>query len=122
MRLRRMLISKISEARVTDKLLYYEGSITIDRAILKKAKILPGEKVEVLNLNNGARIETYVIEDEEEGKGRICINGPACRFFEIGDSIIILCYALIDEESIDTYKTIFVKLDEHNQVKDTIIR
>ncbi len=121
MKLRRFLLSKISIGTVTEKKLYYEGSITIDEDIIKKAHINPQEKVEVLNLNNGARIETYVIKGKS-GSKEICINGPASRFFEVGDKIIILCYGLVDDEDLSSLKTIFVELDERNNVKNTYLR
>ena len=88
------------------------------QTFLKEAGIFPAEKVEVLNLNNGARIETYVIEGEESS-GTICLNGPASRFFEIGDKIIIVCYGLIEEDKIKNHKVRFVKLDGQNKIKDT---
>lgn len=119
--LRQVLISKISTATVTDKKLYYEGSITIDENILKQAKIHVNEKVEVLNLNNGARIETYVIKGAP-GSGQVCLNGPAARFFEIKDRVIIVCYGLIEENGLDSHQTIFVNLDEKNKVKNTYLR
>ncbi len=119
--MRIILRSKVSIAIVTEKELFYEGSITIDKEIMEKADLRPGEKVEVLNLNNGVRIETYVIEGERNS-GVICLNGPAARFFEVGDRIIILCYGLIEEADLKNHKSIFVKVDEKNKVVSTIIR
>ncbi|HPP12968.1 MAG TPA: aspartate 1-decarboxylase [bacterium] len=90
-----MCKSKIRGATVTRRNLYYEGSITLDRAYLEKAGILPGEMVYVLNLNNGARILTYAITGRR-GSGTVCINGAAARYFEVGDPIIILSLALME--------------------------
>ncbi len=88
---------KIKGGTVTDKNLHYDGSITISGDILRAATIQHGDMVEVLNLNNGARITTYVIEGKEN-KGEICLNGPAARFFEKGDSVVILAVCYVDEE------------------------
>jgi len=97
--LRQMCKGKIHSATVTETKLYYEGSVTIDSALLEAVDIIPGEKVEVLNLHNGSRIETYVMEGEKDG-GVICLNGPAARWAQIGDKVIILSYALVDEAEI----------------------
>lgn len=118
--LRRVLLSKIDGGVVTEKKLYYEGSITIDETILKEANIFPGEKVEVLNVNNGSRIETYVIKGEKES-GKICINGPASRFFEIDDKIIILCYGLLGERELIEHRYLLIKLDKKNKIKSKAI-
>ncbi|MCM8768457.1 MAG: aspartate 1-decarboxylase [Candidatus Omnitrophica bacterium] len=87
--------SKIRGATVTRRNLYYEGSITLDKNYIEKAGILPGEMVYVLNLNNGARVFTYVIAGRR-GSGTVCINGAAARLFEVGDPVIILSLALIE--------------------------
>jgi len=108
--------SKIGHARITEAELYYEGSITVDEDILKSVDILPGEKVEVLNLNNGSRIETYAIAGKA-GSGQICLNGPAARAGCVGDKIIILSYALMDPQEARTAKTRLVYLDEQNRVR-----
>ena len=92
-----VLKSKIHRVKVTQTELYYEGSITLDKDILKQANILPYEKVEVLNLNTGSRIETYAIEGEA-GSKVVCLNGPAARTAQVGDEIIILSYRWIDEK------------------------
>ena len=91
---RQMLKSKIHRARVTGTELYYEGSISIDPVLLEAADILPGEKVEVLNLNNGSRIETYAIKGKKNS-GEVCLNGPSARFACPGDEIIVLAYCLV---------------------------
>ena len=95
--LRTMLKSKIHRAFVTEANLYYKGSITIDSYLMKKADILENEKVEVLNLNNGQRLETYAISGKA-GSGIICLNGPAARGACVGDQVIILSYAIVDDE------------------------
>ncbi len=109
--------SKIAHGRVTEAQLYYEGSITIDERILKSAEIIPGEKVEVLNVNTGSRIETYVIAGKA-GSGQICLNGPAARSGCVGDQLIILCYALIDPSEAKKVKTKVIYLDDHNKIKN----
>jgi len=108
--------SKIAYGRITDAELFYEGSITIDEDLLKTANILPGEKVEVLNINNGNRFETYTIIGKA-GSGQICLNGPATRLGLVGDQIIILNYALMEPEKAKTYKTKIIHLDENNKIK-----
>lgn len=97
--MRIMLKSKIHGAVVTDAHLEYEGSITIDKDLLEKADILAGERVQILNLNNGMRVETYVIEGKK-GSGIICMNGPSARWAEIGDKLIILSYTLVEENEV----------------------
>ena len=107
---------KISGGKVTDKNLYYEGSITIDKKIIDEANIYPGEMVYVLNLNNGARIFTYVIEGEENS-GTICLNGPSARFFEIGDEVIILAISIVNENELKDFKMKKIILGEKNKIK-----
>ena len=94
-----VLKSKIHRIKVTQTELYYEGSITLDSQLLKKADILPYEKVEVLNLSTGSRIETYAIEGKA-GSGEVCLNGPAARTAQVGDEIIVLSYRWIEEDEI----------------------
>ncbi|MGE4357035.1 MAG: aspartate 1-decarboxylase [Candidatus Omnitrophota bacterium] len=112
--MRIMFKSKIHGAVVTDAKLDYEGSITIDKDLLEKANILSGERVQILNLNNGMRVETYVIEGKR-GSGIICMNGPAARWAEIGDRLIIVSYALLDEKEIEKLKAIKIFVDEKNK-------
>ena len=109
--------AKIANARVTEAQLYYEGSITIDEAILKAVDIQPQEKVEVLNVNNGNRLETYVIAGKA-GSGKICLNGPAARSGFAGDQVIILSYGLVDQKEIRNIKPKVVYLDDRNKIKD----
>ncbi|MFA5087564.1 MAG: aspartate 1-decarboxylase [Candidatus Omnitrophota bacterium] len=109
--------SKIAHAYVTEAELYYEGSITIDEVLLKAVNIIPGEKVEVLNLNNGSRIETYAIAGKK-GSGQICLNGPAARSGVVGDKLIILSYGLVATQEAKRYKTKVVYLDDNNKIKN----
>ena len=95
--LRIMLKSKIHRVRVTEANLQYKGSITIDKKLLDKADILPGEKVEVLNLHNGTRQETYAIEGRP-GSGVVCLNGPAARHACVGDILVVLAYGMIEDK------------------------
>lgn len=117
--LREMFKSKIHRAKVTQAELYYEGSITIDKTLLKAANILIGEKVQVVNLNNGNRFETYVIEGESDS-GTICLNGPAARLAQVGDEVIIIAYGLYTDEELKNYKPITVLVDNSNRIKTII--
>lgn len=98
-----VLKSKIHRVRVTEANLDYVGSITIDAALMEAANLIAGEKVQVLNVNTGARLETYVIEGERN-TGCICLNGPAARSAAVGDVVIIVSYALMDFEAARTFK------------------
>jgi len=118
--LRTMLKSKIYYATVTEAELYYKGSITIDETIMMQADIKEGEKVEVLNLNNGIRIETYAIKGDK-GSGIICLNGPAARTGFKGDKVIILSYGVYNDDEVNNYKAKFVEVDEKNKVKNTFL-
>ncbi|MGB9791793.1 MAG: aspartate 1-decarboxylase [Thermacetogeniaceae bacterium] len=113
--LRTMLKSKIHRAVLTDANLNYVGSITIDRDLMDAADILPFERVQVVNNNNGARFETYVIEGER-GSGVICLNGAAARLGEPGDILIILSYAILSEDELRSYVPTVVFVDEKNRV------
>jgi len=113
--MRMMLKSKIHRATVTDANINYEGSITIDRKLMKAADILPYEQVHVLNVNNGARFTTYVIEGRE-GSGDICLNGAAARLGVKGDLVIILTYDNIPEEQLKNYKPRVVHVNEKNEI------
>jgi len=108
-----MLQSKIHRARVTGADINYEGSITIDTRLMKAADLLPYEQVAVLNVNNGARFETYVIEGE---KGEICLNGAAARLAMKGDVVIILSYQSVPEENLNDYHPKLVYVNEHNDI------
>ena len=111
--MRVMLRSKIHRACVTDCNIDYEGSITIDRGLMEAADILPYERVEVLNINNGARFDTYAIEGE---KGEICINGAAARLAMKGDIVIILSFCPVEENEARNVKPKLVYVDKKNNV------
>ncbi|MCM8822119.1 MAG: aspartate 1-decarboxylase [Candidatus Omnitrophica bacterium] len=106
---------KIKGGVVTDKKLYYNGSITISGDILKAAGIRPADMVDVLNLNNGARVTTYVIEGPEK-KGEICLNGPSARFFEKEDEIVILAVCYLTEKERKNFRMRIVSLSKKNRV------
>ena len=112
--LRQMLKSKIHNAAITDKELRYNGSIGIDKALLMKSDMLAGEKVQVLNFNNGQRLETYIIE-EEENSGIISLYGPAARLGEIKDKICIISYVLADSDKECQIKPKIVIVDGRNR-------
>jgi aspartate 1-decarboxylase len=116
---REMCKSKIHGATVTQAELYYEGSITIDESLLEIADILPFEKVQVVNLNNGARFDTYAIPGERNS-GVICLNGPAARLGAVGDQIIIISYAQYPEELAQNHKPKVLILDKDNKIKQII--
>ena len=111
-----MLKSKIHRARVTDVNIDYEGSITIDRKLMKEANILPYQQVEVLNINNGARFTTYAIEGE---KGEICLNGAAARLATKGDLVIILAYSHIEDAEVRDFTPKLVYVDAKNAITET---
>ena len=108
-----MLKSKIHRATVTEADLHYVGSITIDRGLMKEADIIPYERVQVVDIDNGNRLETYAIEGEE-GSGTICINGAAARLIHRGDRIIIFSYVYVDDEEARSFKPRIVYVDENN--------
>lgn len=110
--LRCFLRSKIHMATVTEANLLYEGSITIDSALLKKAGIQPYEQVHISNMSNGERFETYVIPGR---RGEICLNGPTARKGAVGDRIIIFSYAWLGEEELRGFKPVIIKLDQKNR-------
>ena len=110
-----MMHGKIHRATVTEANLNYVGSITIDEDLLDAAGILPGEKVQIVNNNNGARLETYTIPGKR-GAGVICLNGAAARCALEGDIVIIIAYALMDEKEAKALVPSVVLLDEHNHI------
>ena len=110
-----MLKCKIHNATVTEANLNYVGSITIDSNLLDACDMLEYEKVLVVNNNNGARIETYTFRGEP-GSGIICLNGAAARHFEVGDSVIIMAYAQLEQEEARYHKPTVVLVDEENKV------
>lgn len=107
--------SKIHRARVTQAELNYVGSITIDQDLMDAADIIANEKVQIVNNNNGARLETYVIPGDR-GTGTICLNGAAARLVQVGDIVIIISYALMEREEARNHKPLLVFPDEHNKI------
>jgi aspartate 1-decarboxylase len=116
---RTMMKSKIHRARVTEADLNYVGSITIDADIMEKVDILPNEKVQIVNNNNGARFETYVIPGER-GSGVFCVNGAAARLVQEGDVIIIIAYALISDDDLKSFKPKIAIMNENNEIDQFI--
>lgn len=114
-----MFKGKIHRATVTQADLNYVGSITIDSALLEQSGILPGEKVQIVNNNNGARLETYVIEGEKDS-GILCLNGAAARLVQPGDKVIIIAYCLVDEKEAKNLKPKIIILDENNKVVESM--
>jgi aspartate 1-decarboxylase len=113
-----MLYSKIHRATVTDANLNYVGSITIDQELLDAAKMRVGQKIDIVNVNNGERFSTYIIAGER-GKGDICLNGAAARKVHRGDKIIIIAYAMMSEKEADSYVPKIVILDDDNTISQT---
>ncbi|WP_318617369.1 aspartate 1-decarboxylase [Sporosarcina sp. YIM B06819] len=116
---RMMMNSKLHRATVTEADLNYVGSITIDSDLLDAAGMLPNEKVHVVNNNNGARFETYIIAGER-GSGVICVNGAAARLVQRGDVVIILSYVYMTNEEAQTHEPTVLIMDEKNGVKEVI--
>lgn len=112
-----LLKSKIHCATVTEANLQYMGSITIDEELMKAANILPNERVQVVNNNNGERLETYVIKGKP-GSGVICLNGAAARLVQPSDIVIIMAYAWMDEKEATAYVPTVVMVDKHNKIKE----
>ncbi|MBI5416843.1 aspartate 1-decarboxylase [Candidatus Poribacteria bacterium] len=112
-----VLKSKIHRATVSDANLEYEGSITIDQDLIDKAKIIPYEKLQIVNLNNGLRFETYCIPGPRKS-GLICLNGGTARLGVTGDKLIIISYVLLSEEELVNYKPIIVHVNDNNICKD----
>ena len=110
-----MCKSKLHLAVVTDANLNYEGSITIDEALLEAADMLAFERVQVVNVNNGSRFETYIIVGER-GSRAICLNGPAARLGEVGDRVIVLSYAMMSDEEAKTVRPKIIVLGEDNRI------
>lgn len=116
---RTMMNAKIHRAVVTEANLNYVGSITIDTDILDAVGMVENEKVQIVNNNNGARFETYIIPGRR-GSGVICVNGAAARLVQEGDIVIIISYALVSEEHLVSHKPKVAIMDEHNNIKELI--
>lgn len=112
-----MLKSKIHRATVTEADLHYVGSLTLDLDLMEAAGMLAFERVQVLNLNTGARFETYIIEGER-GSGTVCLNGPAARLGQVGDIIIALTYCQMDADEAKTHIARTVHVDAHNRITE----
>ncbi|WP_375584391.1 aspartate 1-decarboxylase [Cyclobacterium xiamenense] len=110
-----LLKSKIHRVKITQAELHYVGSITIDEDLMDAARILPNEKVQIVNINNGERLETYAIAGER-GSGQVCLNGPAARKAQVGDVIIIITYASMDVDAARSFKPIVIFPDEQNRL------
>jgi len=110
-----VLRAKIHRARVTAADLNYEGSITIDETLMEASGILPYERVQILNLSNGERAETYVIKGKQDG-GQIVLNGAIARLAQVGDLIIILSYGLVEENQAKMVTPVVVFVDENNRI------
>lgn len=110
-----MFKGKLHRATITQADINYVGSVTIDGDLLEKSGILPGERVQIVNINNGERFETYTIEGEP-GSGVICINGAAARRVQVGDRVIIISYAMMDEKEAKTFQPTVLVLDEKNRI------
>lgn len=107
--------SKIHRAKVTQAELNYVGSITIDEDLMEAANIVANEKVQIVNNNNGARFETYVIKGER-GSGTVCLNGAAARLVQVGDIVIIISYAWLTAEEAKVHQPSLVFPDDHNRL------
>ena len=110
-----VLKSKIHRAKVTQAELNYVGSITIDEDLIEAANIIPNEKVQIVNNNNGARFETYVIKGER-GSGTVCLNGATARLAQVGDIVIIMSYAYMEQAEAREYKPLLVFPDTDNKL------
>ena len=116
---RTMMNAKIHRARVTESNLDYVGSITIDSDILDAVGMVPNEKVQIVNNNNGARFETYIIPGVR-GSGEFCVNGAAARLVQKGDVIIVISYAMMAEEKVHTHEPKVAVMNEYNEIVEMI--
>ena len=110
-----VLKSKIHRVKITQAELHYVGSITIDEDLMDAAHLIENEKVQVVNVNNGERLETYVIKGER-GSGQVCLNGPAARKAAVGDIVIIISYAGMELEEAKKYRPVLIFPDERNRL------
>lgn len=115
---RTLFKSKIHRATITQADLYYEGSLTLDTELMKAADLLPYEQIAIVNVNNGERFETYLIEGPA-GSGVVCLNGPAARKGAVGDEIIIISYGQFeDTDDLRYFQPTIVHVDKRNKIKD----
>lgn len=111
-----VLKSKIHRAKITEAELHYVGSISIDQDLMDAANLIEGEKVQIVNVNNGERLETYVIKGAR-GSGTVCLNGPAARKAQVGDIVIIISYASMKFEKAKTFKPTIVFPSPDNKLR-----
>jgi len=109
--------SKIHRVKITQAELHYVGSITIDEDLMDASNIIENEKVQIVNINNGERLETYVIKGDR-GSGHVCLNGPAARKAQVGDIIIIISYASMDYSDAKQHKPTIIFPDKNNKLID----
>ena len=110
-----VLKSKIHRVKITEAELHYVGSITIDEDLMDAANLVENEKVQIVNINNGERLETYVIRGVR-GSGQICLNGPAARKAQVGDVVIIISYCSIEQEKAHSHKPVVIFPNEKNKI------
>lgn len=110
-----VLKSKIHRVKITEAELHYVGSITIDSDLMEAANLIEGEKVQIVNINNGERLETYVIKGESNS-GTVCLNGPAARKAQVGDVVIIISYASMELEEAKKFKPSLIFPDPDNRL------
>ncbi|HEX6966758.1 MAG TPA: aspartate 1-decarboxylase [Gemmatimonadaceae bacterium] len=115
-----MCKSKIHRATLTGADLHYEGSLTLDRDLMDAADILPYEKVSIVNINTGSRLETYVIEGRA-GSGEVQLNGAAARLGAAGDRVIVISYAEYDESELEDFTPTIVFVDEKNRMREAAV-
>jgi len=113
-----LLKGKIHRARVTAADLHYMGSITVDQELMEAAGILPYERVQVVNINNGSRLETYALPGSPGGGGEVVLNGAAARWFSPGDLVIIMAYGFYTPEEARTHRPLVVLVDEKNRIRE----
>jgi len=111
-----MCKSKIHRVHITQAELYYEGSLTLDTALMDAAGMIPYERVQIVNVNNGSRFETYLIPGKKNS-GVVCLNGAAARLGAVGDQVIIISYALYNEEELKKFKPKKIFVDKNNKIK-----
>jgi aspartate 1-decarboxylase len=112
--LRSLCKSKVHRATITEANLHYEGSLTLDKELMEAADLLPYERVHVVNINNGARFDTYIIEGDR-GSGTLCLNGAAARLGQVGDLVIVICFAAYTEDEARSHEPRLIMVDEHNR-------
>lgn len=117
--LRTVMRAKLHRATVTEANLNYVGSITIDEDLMDAVGIVENEKVQIVDNNNGSRLETYVIKGER-GSGVMCLNGAAARLVQPGDKIIVICYGMVNEVELQTHQPKIAVLDENNNIEQML--